>query len=132
MLLEIHWSRLLGVGPGYSIMTNLHLLFDLHLTRCLYSFPSMWGRPLDSGAVQLQQKPGRSAAESQTTYPFSWPWLIPFSGPETSSRGIVKASSNQILTLSLQFLLRNRYNELECLFHPLVNYSNNLITCSEY
>ena len=30
------------VGPGYSIMTNLHLLFDLHLIRCLYLFPSMW------------------------------------------------------------------------------------------
>ena len=23
-------------------MTNLHLLFDLHLIRCLYLFPSMW------------------------------------------------------------------------------------------
>ena len=32
------------------------------------------------------------AAESQTTYPFSWPWLIPFSGPETSSGGAVKAT----------------------------------------
>ena len=107
------------VGPGYSIMTNLHLLFDLHLIRCLYLFPSIWGRPLASGAVLLQQKPGRSAAESQTTYPFSWPWLPPISGPETSSRGIVKATSNQILTLSLQFCSEIDIMNLNVFFIPL-------------
>ena len=113
----------LEVGPGYSIMTNLHLLFDLHLIRCLYLFPSMWVVLL---LLELccSSKAGTQWCRTQTTSPKSWPWLIPFSGPDASSRGIVKASSNQILTLSLQFLLRNRYNELECLFHPLVNYRN--------
>ena len=46
------------VGPGYSIMTNLHLLFDIHLIWCLYLFPSIRGRSLASGAVLLQQSRG--------------------------------------------------------------------------
>ena len=82
--------------------------------------PSMWGRPLDSGAVLLQQKPGRSAAESQTTHPFRWPWHLPFSGPEFSSRGVVKATSIQIFTYVIAILLRNRdIMNLHVFFIPL-------------
>ena len=114
------------VGPGYSIMTNLHLLFEFHLIRCSYLFPSMWVVLL---LLELccSSKAGAQWCRTQTTSPKSWPWLIPLTEPDASSREATKASrikSKHCHAIFAQY----RYFELENLFFPsLVSYSNNLI-----
>ena len=72
-------------------MTDLHLLFDIHLIWCLYLFPSIRGRSLASGAVLLQQSLG-AVVQNTDDLPKCWPWLFPLTGPDASSREIAKAS----------------------------------------
>ena len=117
------------VGPGYSIMTNLHLLFDIHLIRCLYLFPSIRGRSLVSGAVLLQQSLG-AVVQNTDDLPKCWPWLFPLTEPDASSREATKASRIKS-KLCHAIFAQYRYFELENLFFPsLVSYSNNLILSS--
>ena len=106
------------VGPGYSIVTNLHLLFDIHLIWCLYLFPSIRGRSLASGAVLLQQSLG-AVVQNTDDLPKCWPWLFPLTGPDASSRELVKASRVKSNIVMKFFAIR--YFELESLsfFHPL-------------
>ena len=111
------------VGPGYIMMTNLHLVFNSHLTWWSYLLivcgVVLWFLELLAPAKAVAQW-----CRTQTTSPKCWPKLFPLTGPDASCREIAKGSRIKS-NIVMQFLLNKIFWTWKSLFFPFLVSSSN-------
>ena len=102
------------VGPGYIMMTNLHLVFNSHLTWWSYLLivcgVVFWFLKLFASAKAVAQW-----CRDQTTSPKGWPKLFPSTGPVASCERITKGSRIKS-NIVMQFKLNTDILNLKSLF----------------